>query len=147
MCYAYMVQMEPGALGGAGTFLDVSVGPYELALLASVVLAVQYEVPYTPVVELRGRRIPLVDLFDSFALGRRTILPYVVAFEVDGRDAAVGVDRVGHLGRGEAPRPIAVPPFGLREPRLFLGAMKADQRLVLVLNPAGLFGLAAPRTT
>jgi hypothetical protein len=134
--------MEPGALGNESTYLDVSVGPYELALQANVVLAVQYEVRFQNPLELRGRKLPLVDLAATFVGTRREQLPFVVAIEVGGVAAAVGVDRVGHLERVTAPRLSAVPAFGLAEPELFEGALRAGGRLVLVLRPAGLVALA-----
>ncbi len=135
--------MEPGSLGAAGTFLDVSVGPFELGLSAGSVLAVRHEVPRAAALELRGRKMPLVDLHERFLGQARDLIPFVVAFEAEGRSAAVGVDRVGHLGRDPAAVLGAVPRFGLVSPQLFVGALRTGGRVVLLLSPAGLVELAS----
>ncbi len=123
------------------TFLDLSVGPYSLALAAQAVLTVAHEVTREDGLSLHEQQLSLVDLAPVFGGPRRPIVPFVVAFEHAGHVAAVGVDLVHHVGHLDSSPHLAVPPFGLTRPELIDCALRDGDRLLLVLSPAGLVRL------
>ena len=127
------------------TYLDLAVGPYALAVAARSVALVRQDVRITPLIEVRGCPTPLCDLAALFGLGQRLEAPFVIAIEGDGRLASVGVDRVGHLRRRDAPTLRHLPAIGLNAPFLFAGALLYDDRLLLVVDPAALVALMHER--
>ncbi len=124
------------------TYLDLAVHGYSLALLARAVVSVQQDVRAEPDFMLRGERVPLCDLGVLLGATARPCLPFVIVCEADGRAAAFGVDRVGHLSRGGAPQIAAVPAFGLARPEIVAGALRHGERLLVVVSPARLIDLA-----
>ena len=128
-----MIEHEP--------YLDLTVGPYALALAARAVVLVREDVRIVASVEIRGSAAPMCDLGRIFGVNQRSHAPYMIAVEAGGRTAAVGVDRVGHLRRREAPTLRHIPGFGLLAPTLFAGGLRDGDRLLLVVDPAALVAL------
>lgn len=128
-----------------GTYLRLDVGRYRLALPAPCVLAIFHQLPAAAGAQLQPNGLAGVDLRRVFAEAAGELLPYVVAFESGGAQAAVGVDRVDHL-LGIRPRLHPVPSFGLQRPELFTGALKTPDALLLLINPAALLALVQTTT-
>ena len=119
---------------GLSAYLDLGVGPFDLALRATAVVSVAQEVPVLDqTVTIRGAAIPVIDLGSLFGGGARALLPFVITLQNVDHEIALGVDRVTHLRDGAVGLP--VPDFGLLRPELFEGAMRQGERLLLVLNP------------
>src|SRR5512145_3033164 len=85
------------------SYLELMAGPYALGLPARCVVQVLQDVVHAGVLRVKGGEVPLVDLRAALGMPARSELPFVVALEAGGALAAVGVDRVEHLRRQEAP--------------------------------------------
>jgi hypothetical protein len=124
-----------------GTFLDLTVGPYGLALAARTVLGVMQDVPLGATLPVRDTAVPVTDLAALFGLPEREALPFAVAFEAAGRLGAIGVDRVGHLRQSQGTPMTHIPTFGLTRPELIEGGLREGGRFLLVLSPTVLLDL------
>ncbi len=123
------------------TYLDLSVGPFGLALAARSVVMVRQDVPAAPAVDVGDATVPFCDLWRVFGGAQRAEVPFLIVIECGSGLAAVGVDRVGHLRRRDLPTLRHVPAFGLTHPSLFAGGVQDAGRLLLVLDPAALVAL------
>jgi len=132
-------------MGLEDTYLELAVGPYALALAAQRVVLVLQDVPVTPAVTVREAAVPFADLAAVFGMAPRAAVPFMIAVEHERRVVGVGVDRVGHLRRRDAPTLHHVPGFGLTVPELFAGAVRDGERLLLVVDPARLVSLTRER--
>jgi chemotaxis signal transduction protein len=126
-------------------YLDLTVGPYALAISAGAVLLVRQDVRLASSLDVRGVHVPACDLGALFGLGKRPVVPFLIACDGGGRVAALGVDRVGHLRQRDVPTLRHVPALGLRVPQLFAGGIAYDERLLLVLDPVALVELTHDR--
>lgn len=129
----------------ATSFLDLVVGPYNLALRTACVLSVLQDVPASTSLSFRGRRLPCVHLSDLLADRPQASMAFVVAIETRHAWVAVGVDDIDHLQRGDVPTLVRLPGFGLAHPTLFEGALRFSDRLLLVLEPMALSELVQAR--
>lgn len=132
-------------MGAEDTYLELAVGPFALALAAQRVLQVLQDVRVGPTVSVRGAEVPFADLAFLFGGSVRVEVPFMIAVEHERRVVGVGVDRVGHLRRRDAPTLHHVPGFGLAAPALFAGAVRDGERLLLVLEPGALVALTRDR--
>ncbi len=124
------------------TFLSVTVGPFILALAAQNVIEVCQDVAMATFLSRPEGDAPLLDLSELLLGERRVALPFVAVVESDAHTAAFGVDKVGHLHRGDAHVFSHIPPLGLLWPELFSFAMRHDDGLLFVLDPAALIARA-----
>lgn len=142
-------------MGETTTYLDMTVGPFRLALRTRCVVIVNQDVSLTEpevvfrgalvaTVELRAERVPLI----RFSTGdRRTLepgdrVPFIVAVDGPTGPVALAADRVGYVHNLGTTR-LAVPHFGMLSPDLFEGAVRAEEDLLLLLAPPALSRLAA----
>jgi hypothetical protein len=129
--------------GSAATFLDLAVGRFRLALRADCVLGVLNDVSIDEPVHFRGATFRLVDLGALMVGEHRDRVPFAVAVETDAGRIAAGVDAVGHLNPGQAPKVRALPSFGLQTPELFDGVLTDERGLLLILRPSSIVRLTA----
>jgi hypothetical protein len=129
--------------GADGTYLDLTVGHYSLALAARSVLTVAHDVDLGRGLSFGGGPLRAVDLAVLFGAAPRRRVPFAVAFENDGTIGAVGVDNVGHLRRQHDSPITAIPAFGLARPELIEGGLREEGRLLLLLRPAALIELTS----
>jgi hypothetical protein len=131
------------------TYLDLSVGPFRLALGTHYVVAVDQNVALTETrssasgvvvgeADVRGERIPTL-LLSPLPPGQPA--PFVVALDANDHRIAIGADRVGYLQGQDATR-LAVPRFGMLLPDLLEGAIRDRHGLLLLLAPSALARLA-----
>jgi len=132
-------------MGLEDTYLELAVGPFALALAAQRVVLVLQDVRTAPAVKVRDAQVPFVDLAAVFGGAPRPEVPFMIAVEHDRDIVGVGIDRVGHLRRRDAPTLHHVPAFGLAVPELFAGAVRDGERLLLVVEPARLVSLTRER--
>jgi len=130
-------------MGLEDTYLELAVGRYALALAAQRVVLVLQDVPTAPTITVHGADVPFADLATVFGGAPRPTVPFLIAVEHERRVAGIGVDRVGHLRRRDAPTLHHVPSFGLTVPQLFAGAVRDGERLLLVVDPGALVALTA----
>jgi len=132
-------------MGAEDTYLELAVGPFALALAAQRVLLVLQDVRLAPTISVHGAEVPFADLARVFGRGPRAEVPFMIAVEHERVVVGIGVDRVGHLRRRDAPTLHHVPAFGLTTPGLFAGAVRDGERLLLVLEPGALVALTRDR--
>jgi chemotaxis signal transduction protein len=121
-----------------GSFVEVRVGPFRLALPTTVVLAVEPEVEVTPHLLSRGEEIPFADLAVVLGLGARPRVPRAAVIETVRGRLALGVDEVTHVRSAGTLRSAPIPRFALAAPQLFAAVYVDDAGLVLLLEPEAL---------
>lgn len=124
--------------------LELRVGPFHLAVRSRHVVAAEeghliggpLSPPDPNQYRLRRELVTFRDLQPALGGPPRYDIPFVVTVEAGGTRMALGVDAIGRLydleGQTTA---VALPTFGLTDPALFEGAVRAENGLLLVLQP------------